>query len=302
MAIYHFAWDLEFFGYAEPGLSQQFGWKLFARSIASTFLFLVGVSLFLAHGRKLRWRRFGLRLAQIAAAAVLITAATWFATPDRYIFFGILHQIALASLIGLAFLRLPAIVLILAAAAILAAPHFLRSDLFEHPVFWWLGLSPRDPVSNDYVPLFPWFGAVLAGMAAAKIGEASGLLAWLARIRRRNWHAPLGFIGRHGLAFYLLHQPVLIGCLWLFSQIVPAQSPLPETQFLGACQQSCRETRSEAYCHAYCICVLDRLAETGKLDDILAGRSDTELDSEMTAIAGQCRRATESDAGAQSTP
>ncbi|MEQ9573770.1 MAG: heparan-alpha-glucosaminide N-acetyltransferase domain-containing protein, partial [Nitratireductor sp.] len=33
MAIYHFAWDLEFFGYAEPGLTAVGGWKLFARSI-----------------------------------------------------------------------------------------------------------------------------------------------------------------------------------------------------------------------------------------------------------------------------
>lgn len=58
MAIYHFAWDLEFFGYAEPGLTALPGWKLFARSIASSFLFLVGVSLVLAHGRGIRWKGF----------------------------------------------------------------------------------------------------------------------------------------------------------------------------------------------------------------------------------------------------
>ena len=37
MAIYHFTWDLEFFGYAEPGLTAVGGWKLFARAIASSF-------------------------------------------------------------------------------------------------------------------------------------------------------------------------------------------------------------------------------------------------------------------------
>lgn len=38
MAIYHFTWDLEFFGYAERGLTAVGGWKVFARCIASSFL------------------------------------------------------------------------------------------------------------------------------------------------------------------------------------------------------------------------------------------------------------------------
>ena len=40
MAVYHFTWDLEFFGYAEPGMTAVGGWKMFARCIASSFLFL----------------------------------------------------------------------------------------------------------------------------------------------------------------------------------------------------------------------------------------------------------------------
>ncbi|WP_273795314.1 heparan-alpha-glucosaminide N-acetyltransferase domain-containing protein, partial [Brucella intermedia] len=34
MAVYHFGWDLEFFGYMAPGTTAHGGWKLFARCIA----------------------------------------------------------------------------------------------------------------------------------------------------------------------------------------------------------------------------------------------------------------------------
>ena len=124
MAIYHFTWDLEFFGYLEPGLTAHGGWKLFARCIASSFLFLVGVSLFLAHGRGIRWRGFLIRFAMVAGAALAISVVTYFAVPGAFIFFGILHEIALASLLGLAFLRLPALVTLIVAAAVIAAPFY----------------------------------------------------------------------------------------------------------------------------------------------------------------------------------
>ncbi|TGU11280.1 DUF1624 domain-containing protein, partial [bacterium M00.F.Ca.ET.156.01.1.1] len=51
MASYHFTWNLEYFGYLEPGTATTGLWKLYARGIATSFLFLAGFSLFLAHGK-----------------------------------------------------------------------------------------------------------------------------------------------------------------------------------------------------------------------------------------------------------
>lgn len=288
MAIYHFTWDLEFFGYAEPGLSQQGGWRLFARGIASSFLFLVGISLVLAHGHGVRWRGFGKRLAQIVAAAALITVATWFATPDRFIFFGILHQIALASVLCLAMVAAPFWLTLAVAAAVIALPQMFRAELFAAPVLWWTGLAPKNPLSNDYVPVFPWTGAVLAGIAAGKLMRDNGVFERLATFRAGRWAAPIRFSGRHSLAFYLLHQPVLIGGLWLFAQIWPATAALPEASFMRACNQACMETGDETFCANYCACMLDHIDEAGRLDDVLAGRSDTALQSEIDALAVQC--------------
>ena len=100
MAIFHFTWDLENFGYLTPGLTEHGGWRLFARCIASSFLFLVGVSLVLANRNGIRWPAFWKRFAMIVVAAAAITLVTLYVTPDAFIFFGILHEIALASLLG----------------------------------------------------------------------------------------------------------------------------------------------------------------------------------------------------------
>ncbi len=146
MAVYHFTWDLEHFGYVHPGMTEFGAWKLFARSIATTFLFLVGFSLVLAHADGIRWPAFRRRLAMIVAAALAITVVTWFTIGEGFIFFGILHEIALASLLGLAFLRVPWPATLAFAALVVAAPHFLRNPVFDHPVWWWLGLSSHRPL------------------------------------------------------------------------------------------------------------------------------------------------------------
>ena len=293
MASYHFTWDLEFFGYVDPGLTAFGGWKLYARCIASTFLFLVGVSLVLAHGRGIRWNGFGKRLAMVTAAALAITLVTYLATPDGFIFFGILHEIALASLLGLAFLRLPAAVTAIAAMLVVAAPHYLRSAHFDHPALWWLGLSTANPRSNDYVPLFPWFGAVLAGIAATRIAAWSGVLGRLAGHTPGRWSRPLVFIGRHSLAFYLIHQPVLIACVWLFSQIAPAAVETPQVNFLKTCQASCEETRDTEFCTNYCVCMLDALESEGSLDRLFGGGQSAALKAHVGELAASCTARTD---------
>lgn len=217
MAAFHFAWDLEYFGHAPVGMTLEHGWTLFARAIASVFLFLVGVGLFLAHRNGLRARSFLKRLAKVAGAAFLVSAATWIVVPQGFIFFGILHQIAFASVAGLAFLRAPVVITAGMAILVLAGPLWFRHEFFGYPTWWWIGLSPVAPMSFDYVPVFPWFSAVLLGVSAARIAESSGVFLRLSSYSPGSWSGPVRFVGRHGLSFYLLHQPVLFGAIWLAS-------------------------------------------------------------------------------------
>ncbi|MBN9243183.1 MAG: DUF1624 domain-containing protein [Mesorhizobium sp.] len=288
MASYHFTWDLEFFGYVAPGLTAFGGWKLYARCIASTFLFLVGVSLVLAHGRGIRWPGFWRRLAMVVAAAAAISLVTRFATPDAFIFFGILHEIALASLLGLAFLRLPGLLTLAVAALVIAAPHYLRSPAFDHPALWWLGLSTIDPRSNDYVPLFPWFGAVLAGVGFARLAVSFGLVERLRHLALPRWLNPLVLAGRHSLAFYLIHQPALIACVWLFSQIMPAPAVSPQESFLSSCTASCQQSRDAPFCQRYCGCMLGELKNNALLERLFKGEQGTAFRQRIGDLASTC--------------
>lgn len=219
MVVFHFVFDLELFGLVAPGTTLQPGWRWLAYLTAGSFLFLAGMSLWLAHGARVRWQGFWRRFTMIAGAALVITAGTAIAMPDVFIFFGILHAIAASSLLGLLFLRLPALGLVALGLVVLALPQLARFSSLDAPWFWWSGLQAVGIRSVDYVPMFPWFAAFLFGLAAAKLMARAGIWVRLARWQAPRALAPLGWAGRHSLIIYLAHQPVLIALIWIALQL-----------------------------------------------------------------------------------
>lgn len=219
MVVFHFTFDLEMFGHLEPGTTVNGAWGIFARVVAGSFLFLSGVSLWLAHGRGIRWAAFWRRLAMVGGAALAVTGATYVAVPQAFIFYGILHAIAVGSLVGLLFLRLPGVVTLAAALAVLVVNQSFASDAFNGPWLVWTGLGTRAPWALDFVPPFPWLAAVLGGIGVARLLDGAGFWRWLGRFRGGPGVARLAWPGQHSLAIYLLHQPVLIGLVWAGTQV-----------------------------------------------------------------------------------
>ena len=82
MFVYHFAWDLDFYGLIAIDTGAG-GWAVSARVVAGSFLFLVGVSLVLATRDGFKPKLFLRRLGLVAGAAMLVTLATWWLTPTR---------------------------------------------------------------------------------------------------------------------------------------------------------------------------------------------------------------------------
>lgn len=219
MTVFHFAYDLMFFGLREPGYTTQFHWWALAKAVAITFLFATGASLYLAHAEGFHWKRWARRLAWIGLAALAITVVTWFVTPQAFIFFGILHLIAFAGIAALAFVRAPWWLAATAAVAVLVLNETVQTELLDAPIWHWSGLSAVTPVSGDYFPVFPWLAAVLFGIGAAKWAHEAGALRVLAIPRLEGRVGQLvRFLGRNSLVYYLLHQPVMMGLFWVWLQ------------------------------------------------------------------------------------
>lgn len=294
MASYHFSWDMEFMGYLAPGTAET-GWlKIYARAIATTFLFIVGISLVLSSKPEVRWPSFWKRFGMIAAAAAVISIATRIAMPDTWIYFGILHCIAVLTLIGIVFIRLPLAVTLIVTTALLAAwlidnfgtPGLLRSSFFDPKYLAWIGLAVMPDRSNDYVPLFPWATPFFAGLSSASIAVRTGLPHRLAALGTGSWWPAR--LGRHSLAVYLIHQPVLIAIAYGLSLLVPPPQPDPTETYLKQCNSSCVMQQGEALCRSFCQCTLNKLQAQSLLTQLQANEIDVQNDERVQTIAGEC--------------
>lgn len=219
MIAFHFCFDLTYWHLAEWAMLTDWRWLLSRDLIVSLFLLVVGISLMLAPWDDVSARR---RLWRLAGCAVLVSLVSLPLFAERFIYFGILHFICLASWLGMQLRRrlarvafLPRQVGLLLLAILCLATWTLEGpDWMAARALNWLGFAPYKPYTEDYVPLFPWFGMVLAGMFLAGTR-------WLQPLQASgSWYQPLAWLGRHSLLIYLLHQPILMAALALWVQVL----------------------------------------------------------------------------------
>ena len=225
MTVFHFCFDLSHFAlWPQNFLGDPF-WTWQRTAIVSLFLLCAGMGQAIAWDQRQTWGRFRRRWLQVAAAALLVSAGSYLVFPRSYIYFGVLHGMAVMLVLarcmagwgrwlwlagGIA-LALPWVM-----GALLAGPWAAVAPWFDARWLNWLGLVTHKPFTEDYVPVFPWLGVMCWGLA---LGQ------WLLR-RQRAWLAValsgpmrgLALMGRWSLSYYLLHQPVMMGglMLWLW--------------------------------------------------------------------------------------
>jgi uncharacterized membrane protein len=224
MAAFHLCFDLSHFGLWRQDFYNDPVWTWQRSCILGGFLFCAGLGQAVARHQGQTWARFWRRWTQIVACAGLVTAGSALMFPGSYIYFGVLHGIAVMLVI----VRLTGawgtwlwLAGALAIGTKFAAAQLLVDSswaaLFDTRGLNWLGLVTARPVTEDYVPLVPWLGLMWWGMAAGQwlLHKRRGLLDRLLPPAAR----PLAVLGRWSLTFYMLHQPLLIGGLMLLAGV-----------------------------------------------------------------------------------
>jgi uncharacterized membrane protein len=200
MAAYHLFFDLNYLGILSLDVSSIF-FVLFQRIIAVLFLGVVGISL--AIGKK-TFPENAKRAAFLAAVAAGITIATAVYPGYGAIYFGIIHFIAIAVFFGYFFREFGELNLLFS-FAILAIWFVGKNTVSGSAFLIPFGFPPADFYTLDYFPLLPWFAVVLLGI-------------WLGKTRfwgkigsgKKEDAKKICWVGRHALAIYLMHQPVLL--------------------------------------------------------------------------------------------
>ena len=292
MFAYHLSWDLAYLGFVRRSLPFEPAMAWFAHAVAGSFLALAGAGLVLAEARGRERAAYLRRLALVGGAAALVTLASYFAMPQAMVTFGILHLITLMSVVGLPFLHIPRVATALAAIAIAALPLGLRTAAFDHPALAWLGLGTISPNSIDFVPVFPWAAAVLAGVVAMRaILDSRPDGAW------SHWRAEgrlsrlLVWGGRRSLWIYLVHQPVFLALLF---GLAMATGVRPEAVdrvelFMTDCRASCAASGGSAdICRRACSCTADTARAAGLWDRLIANRLTPAETSQIGEMARSC--------------
>jgi uncharacterized membrane protein len=216
MALFHFSFDLDHFGFVDQDFRSDPFWTVQRTCIVTLFLLCAGAGQAIASAQGQPLRRFWTRWAQVAACAVLVSIASWWMLPRTFISFGVLHGIAV-MLIVVRFTASWGLALVPLGLVAIALPHVVQHPVFDSRWLNWTGLVTQLPVTEDYVPVLPWLGVMWWGAAAAGILLRRARTAFAAPVPSAL--SPLATLGRWSLSFYMLHQPVLIGLLWLAATI-----------------------------------------------------------------------------------
>lgn len=254
MISYHLYWDLLYFNFINniPFFNNYATY--FAHFTAIGFLIVTGFSSSLSFycGDKVTYKqRFFKRFIKIFIAAISISIITYFLFPDNYIYFGILHQICVSSL--LLFFTIEYKIyynIALALFFLFYTNHFITNHYFD-----WLGLNSTAKNAFDFVPIFPWTAYAIIGAILGKLYLKYNLNINIKPNKYISWFS------QNSLNVYLVHQPILFGILFIIASYFPQKSISFNSQFFKTnCEKICYANKySYKYCLRYCKCMNEHL-------------------------------------------
>jgi len=206
MVIFHFTYDLHHFGFSEVDTTRVTFWIYLRTFIVAIFMSAVGMSLYTVYTKPFNTKKYVRRLAMLGVASGVISLVTYFMFPTTWIYFGVLHMIFVASLIGPVFVKKPNIS---GALGLLIIGVYLL-DYRMHPLFEILQEPLHLPIGHteDLAPFIPWFGVVLLGLFMMHHKVLKKMV-----LPSHKSLEKIAILGRHSLLIYLVHQPILFAVL-----------------------------------------------------------------------------------------
>ena len=226
MMFYHGMWDLIFLFGVWVNWYTDWPGRLWQQSICWIFILLSGFCLPFGHNSL---RRGGI----VFGAGALVTVVTLLFMPADVVWFGVLTLLGSAMLItGLLqniLKKTPPLAGLLVSFVLFVLTYHtssgywgfgnlqwtLPAGLYANYLTAYFGLMPFTFYSTDYFPLLPWLFLFWTGFYLHHL---------VGRERmdplRRSVCPPLGWLGRHSLLLYLLHQPVIYGVLTVIFRLI----------------------------------------------------------------------------------
>lgn len=215
MPFYHTLYNLYSTGLTDTLWTKSTFWNIYQNLGLGTFVLVSGMAFILSTQKGIRWQRLGRRALKLASVAMMISLVTYLVMPDVFVRFGVIHFFTCSILLAPLFRMMGHWTIVPGLAIVVGGVIMTRAGLYPEPWLYITGLMSDRPSSIDYIPLVPWFGVFLLGMGCAH---------WLPLPREAklpsNWMRPIIWLGKHSLAFYIIHQLVIFAVLhtiaWLF--------------------------------------------------------------------------------------
>lgn len=207
MVTFHSAYHLNNYNYISLDFYNPNFWYYFPRFIVFLFLLCVGLALGLTHLPKPNANKFIKREIKLGLSALLISVSTYFAYPDQWVYFGTLHCIFFASLMGFIFIKQHRVFLFIT-FALLIFSQITKIDIFP------IKLIFKHP-SLDYIPLFPWVWVTFLGITLSQLTVVTQYLK-----QGSGKLTLLEFLGQHSLLIYLTHHGIILAILWTYTHLI----------------------------------------------------------------------------------
>ncbi len=222
MFIFHLSFGLNEIGLLNIDFSQDYFWISFRALIVFLFLMLVGVGLVLSKNNKNKTFFESLlskRLALLFTYMMLITLFSYYVRPQHYVYFGILHLIFISSLMGRILINFSSVYLGIISFIYLLVGLNLDSSQLNHPLVYWLGLGNKPAITDDFVPLFPWFSLVVFGLILGKyLVKSNTVKQKINKWKAQSWFSKLiCWAGKNSIHLYFFHFQFFYFMIWIIN-------------------------------------------------------------------------------------